>query len=318
MAFRDEAAWVPIEMDSNVVLRIVQTSALEFAARRAVMGTNTRDVPRSGGATSGIVARGAAYGTDDSTDDTVVLQATKFGTGVPLTDEDLSDLEGVIDVIGTKGADWAGSYAIHLDNACLGSSGAGTVNTTVPFNSVYYKSLHADANASYSASANYSASSTMAGSGGYGVISDLFAQYEATRFYSPERSIVIAHPKLKTLLRKVVDNVGRPVFRETSGLTTISGYVAGASSREVPSLLDIPILFSLGAATSGVPSSAPNGNPLMVVGNKDHLILGVRSGPESKQERLPGTDTIELMYRSRRAFSVGNPNALVVMEYTGS
>ena len=317
MTFRDEAAWVPIEMDSNVIQRIVQTSALEFAARRAQMGTNTRDVPRSGGVTSAVVSRGAQYANDTATDDTVVLQATKFAKAVPLTDEDLADLEGVIDVIGTKGADWAGSYAIHLDNACLGSSGAGTVNTTVPFNSVYYKSLHSDSNASYTASANYTASSSLAGSGGYGVLSALFAQYEGTKFYSPSRSIVIAHPSFKDILRNVTDNVGRPIFRNLEGLTTVSGFVQEASSRELPSLLDIPILFSLGAKTSGVPSDSPNGNPLMVVGNRDHLILGVRSGPETKQERLPGYDTIDLMYRSRRGFSVGNPNALSVLEYTG-
>ena len=132
MATRDESAWIPIEMDSGVITRIVQTSAIEFLTRRVNMGTNARAFPRSGGVGSTVTPRGTAYTDDTSTDDEVTLQASKFAQGVPLSDEDLSDLAGIIDVISTRGADWAGAYAIHLDNCCLGATGTGVRETATP------------------------------------------------------------------------------------------------------------------------------------------------------------------------------------------
>jgi ribose 5-phosphate isomerase RpiB len=305
-----------VEMDSGVVQRIVNNSAVEFAARRVNMGTNTRDVPRSGGVSSAIVAPGQMYGNDDSTDDTVVLQTSKFAQGVPLTDEDMSDLAGVIDVIASRGADWAGSYAIHLDAAALGASGAGAMNSATPFYSVYNALTNNDTDASYTANTNYTAAASLAGSGGYEVLTAVFNKYETSRFFAQDRSIVIAHPAFKQILRNIVDNMGRPIFTDTSGLTTITGYEREGSTQDVPTLLDVPMLFSLGACACGVPSSSPTGNPLLIVGNRDHFILGTRSGPESKQERLPGQDTVELMYRARRAFHVGFPQALSLLEIT--
>jgi len=284
------------------------------------MGTNARAVPRSGGVGSSVTARGQAYTNDDSTDDEVTLQASKFAQGVPLTDEDLSDLAGIIDVISTRGADWAGSYAIHLDNACLGATGTGVRETATPFTSLYAALTSADSVAGYTANANVTSVSTLAGTAGYASIMTAFAAYEESRYFSADRSIVIAHPRFKRLLRNCVDNLGRPLFEDAAGETTVTGYQDMASSRTVPQILDTPVVFSLGSAisTGGVPSNAPTGSPLMFIGNRDHAILGVRSGPETKQERLPGTDTVELMYRSRRGYHTGFPQAWSALVYTGS
>jgi hypothetical protein len=284
------------------------------------MGTTTRNVPRSGGVGSAVVPRGQAYGNDTTTDDEVTLQASKFAQAVPLTDEDLSDLAGVVDVIATRGADWAGSYAIHLDNACLGATGTGVRESSTPFTSLYTALTTNDTAAGYSANANYTLSSSLSGTGGYGALTYLFSQYENSRWYNQDRSVVIAHPYFKKLLRNITDTLGRPIFEDTKGLTTVTGYQENSSSRDVPSLFDIPIVFSLGAkvSTAGVPSVNPTGNPLMFVGNRDQIILGVRSGPETKQERLPGQDVIELMYRSRRGFHAGFPQAWSCLEYSGS
>jgi hypothetical protein len=307
-------------MDSGVITRIVQTSAVEFIARRVMMGTNARAVPRSGGVGSSVTARGVAYTNDTSTDDEVTLQASKFAQGVPLSDEDLSDLAGIIDVISTRGADWAGSYAIHLDNACLGATGTGVRETSTPFTSLYSGVTTNDSGAGYTANANYKTTATLAGTAGYNTIMNTFALYEESRFFSPDRSIVIAHPRFKRLLRTCTDNLGRPLFTDAAGETSVTGYADEASTRTAVQVLDTPALWSLGAmvATGGVPSNSPTGNPLLFVGNRDHLILGVRSGPETKQERLPGQDTIELMYRSRRGFHTGFPQAWACLEYTGS
>jgi hypothetical protein len=319
VVFRDETDWIPIEVDSNVVTRIVQTSAVEFIARRANMGTTTRNVPRSGGVGSAVVARGTAYGNDDSLDDEVTLLASKFAMGVPLTDEDLSDLAGVVDVIATRGADWAGSYAIHLDNCALGATGGpGVRESATPFTSLYYALTHADTNASYTASANYESAASMAGTAGYDTLLSVFALYEQSRWYNESRSVIIAHPKFKKLFRAMTDNLGRPLFHDTIGETTVTGYQENAASRTLPQILDTPILWSIGAMSTDIPSNAPVGNPLLFVGNRDHAILGVRSGPETKQERLPGQDVIELMYRSRRGFVTGFPQAWSMLEYTGA
>jgi hypothetical protein len=320
VAYRAEDNWIPIEMDSGVITRIVQSSAVEFCARRALMGTNARAVPRSGGVGSTVTARNTAYTDDTSTDDEVTLQASKFAQGVPLTDEDLSDLAGIIDVISTRGADWAGSYAIHLDNACLGATGAGVRETATPFTSLYSAVTTSDTGAGYTANANYATVSTLTGSGGYSTLMTAFGLYQESRFFSESRSVVIAHPRFKRLLRNVLSTTGQPMFRDAAGLTTVTGYTEEATAREVPSIVDTPVFWSLGArvATGGVPSSSPTGNPLMFIGNRDHLILGVRSGPETKQERLPGKDTIELMYRSRRGYHTGFPQAWSVLEYSGA
>jgi HK97 family phage major capsid protein len=319
--YRNESQWIPIEMDSGVITRIVQTSAIEFLSRRVNMGTNARAVPRSGGVGSSVTARGQAYTNDDSTDDEVTLQASKFAQGVPLTDEDLSDLAGIIDVISTRGADWAGSYAIHLDNACLGATGVGVRETPIPFTSLYQALTTADAGANYTANANVSVTATLAGTAGYNTIMEAFATYEESRFFSPDRSVVIAHPRFKRLLRTCTDNLGRPLFEDSAGETTVTGYQDEASSRTVVQVLDTPAFWSLGSMTAGaggVPSNAPTGYPLMFIGNRDHSILGIRSGPETKQERLPGQDVIELMYRSRRGFHCGFPQAWSCLVYTGT
>jgi len=307
-------------MDSGVITRIVQDSAVEFAARRALMGTNQRAVPRSGGVGSTVTARGVAYTNDNSTDDEVTLQASKFAQGVPLTDEDLSDLSGIIDVISARGADWAGSYAIHLDNACLGATGTGVRESATPFTSLYQSLLSADSSVSYSASANWATTSTLTGTAGYVALTTAFGIYQESRFFSDSRSVVIAHPRFKRLLRNLTTNTGQPIFTDTAGSTTVTGYKNELTSRSVPMILDTPVLWSLGArvATGGVPSNSPTGDPLMFIGNRDHLILGVRSGPETKQERLPGQDTLELMYRSRRGYHTGFPQAWSCLEYSGS
>jgi HK97 family phage major capsid protein len=289
MARVNADAWVPEEYGSEVITRVNNNSAVEAVARRISMNSNIMEVPRVGAISVDVVPKGTAYTDAEPTLDNVTLTARKFGKTVTIAEEDLQD--AIVNAVAAFQAEWAVSYARKLDNAALACTGTEN-GTTVPFTSVYK-------------AAGSGQKIATAGAVTYAKLSDTMALYEGSDYANDADTVVIAHPSFKASFRGIVDSNGRPIFVE--GL-------AGTPA----TLFGVPVNFSYGAKTSTTATDAPNGNPLLVVGNRQHLLLGVRSGPESLLSYDAGyrTDEPVLKMRSRRAFAVARPEAFGILEVT--
>lgn len=257
------------------------------------MNTDDLRVPRMSDVDVTVVPMSGAYPEDAANLDTVLLTAVKFGGRVLVPFEQLDDSN--VPVLTELQKSWARSYARKLDNAVFGTTAAGNL-TTVPFNSVYREvsqnaATHKIATAGPVTFANLSATLGKAENGGY---------------FSDPDTIVVAHISLKEHLRNIVDDNGRPLF------------IDAIPNTQPATLFGYQIQFSAGAKTSATNLANPGGNPLLVVGNKNHLILGVRSGPESLLSDEAGfsTDETHLKMRSRRGFAVGRAQAFAVLEVT--
>jgi HK97 family phage major capsid protein len=311
MARQTVEEWIPVQWDSTVIKRITATSAVEALARRVPMSSETVQVPRSGSMTVEVVAKGAAYGEDVATNDTVLLTARKFGKTVRFAQEDIrnarSSAGAGIDIVRTKMEDWGTAYARTFDNATLGVTGTSN-GTTIPFTSVYKAVRTANADTGYVADANYIATG---GNLTYQDLSDVLAIGETSDYYDEGKQIIIAHPSFKGLLRTIVGSDGHPILTGGGGAT--------------PSTLfeTTPIRWSLGARTSPTMTGTPTGNPLLIVANRDLMILGDHSGPESATA-LPDsgvafmTDEQIMKMRCIRGFAVGHESGFAVIEKTAS
>lgn len=303
-------SWLQEEKDSSVMTRIAQTSAVESLARRLPMNSTTKSFPRSGGMDVAEVPKGSAYGEDTAANDEVILTAKKFGKAIRIAEEDIDD--SVANIIDSKKTDWGSSYAKFIDNATLGTSAA--IGAGVPFTSVYRAVTTADAATGYTANANH-VSSGAAGAVSYANLSNLLGLAENSNSFDESGVVVIAHPSFKGVLRGILDGSSRPIFVE--GL-------AGTPS----TLFGYPVRWSQGARVTATATSTPAagvgvkgtaGNALMIVGQRDALMLGVRSGPESvvidgRDGASALTDETILKVRARRGFAVGYPDAFAVLE----
>lgn len=301
MARNTMEAWIPEEDDSSVIARVSQLSGVERFARRVPMSSDVRNHPRSAGVGVETVAKGGTYGEDASTNDAVTLTARKFGKAIRIAEEDLED--SLVDVVSQKQVDWATSYAKFLDNACLGVTAASN-GTTVPFTSVYKALTTANADTGYTANDNL----VQTGTGGttYTNLSNALAKVEAGDYFDEASVVVIASPAYRAKFRNIKDDQGQPVF--VQGL-------AGTPD----TLFGHEVVWSQGAKTSATATDAPAGNPLLVIANRDYLLLGVRSGPESvfidgRDGVSALTDEAILKMRARRGFSVGHEKAFAIHE----
>jgi HK97 family phage major capsid protein len=317
MARNTFEAWIPEEWNSNVIQKVTQVSALEAYAQRVPMGTQTKSTPRSAGVGVGMVAKGGTYSEDVSTNDEVVLRVQKFGKAIRIAEEDIDD--SLADIVNTKTVDWGTAYAKTLDNACLAVTAAkGTSGCA--FDSLYYLLTQTDASTSYTANANITASATGAPATGavYGDLSTVAGLYETGDYFDEAESLVIASPAYKKILRGVLDADSRPVFQEGS-----TGVPGGGQGRTADTIFGYRVHWSLGAKTSAAPTSAPTGNPLLIICNPMYLLLGVRSGPETvfidgRNGLAALTDESILKMRSRRAFAPGVEQAFSIYEYKGA
>jgi len=304
-------AWLQEEVSSKTVQRVISQSAVEGPGTvKEPMGTVYKLIDRPGTIGVAVTAKGSAYNEEQPTGDQVTLTARKFTAALRIAEEDIADLpaSGVTGYIDDRKADWGSSYARFIDNAALGTNAA--VNgTTVPFTSVYKAVTTADAGVSYTANANHvnqaGASTTRA------MLSSTLAKLEQGSYWSEPDLVVMAHPKFRATLRDMVDSQGRPLFDAND--KTLFGF---------------PIIFTVGAMVTATASTAPTGaggakgtagNPLLIVANKNVLVLGVRSGPESVN--ISGwdgtsalTDEAIIKMRSRRAFAVTDVNGVAVLE----
>lgn len=311
--------WIPEEMDSEVIMRVNQVSALEAHASRTGMGSDTKQVPRSGGVDVEVIAKGGTYGEDESDNTDVTLIARKFGKAIRVAEEDIND--SLANIVSSKQRDWATSYAKMLDNAGLAVSAAEN-GTTIPFTSVYRALTTADAETGYTANANHVATAA-ANEVAYSELSTVVNLVEVGDYFDLPNMWVIAHPALRDSLRNITDDQSRPIF--------IQGW-ASPEGRTPDTLFGIPIFWSLGSRLSDTATAAPSGaggttgtagNNLLFVCNVNFLRLGVRSGPETvfidgRAGLGALTDESILKMRSRRGFALGHQNAAAVLEVQAS
>jgi len=301
-------AWIPEEFDSQVIMRVNQISGVEALGSPVPMNSETRSVPRSAGIGVSLVAKGGTYGEDQSVNDAVILSAQKFGMAVRIAEEDIDD--AIADVIATKQKDWATSYGKMFDNSCLAVSAA--PGAGVPFASVYYTLTQSDSATGYSANANL----TQTGSGGttYVSLSNSLGNVERGNYFDISEMVCLAHPAYRNILRNIKDTNQRPIFQEST-----AGFPGGGMAASPDTIFGIPIHWSLGAMTSAVATPTPTGSPLIVWANRNYMIVGRRSGPESvfidgRNGLSALTDESILKMRARRAFAVGHENAFAVHE----
>lgn len=285
-------AWVPEEYGSEVIQTVEQFSAVEAVGRHINMTSDTQRTPRLGDVDVQVIAKGAAYPEDNPALDNVLLDSVKFGDRIIIAEEDLDDANVNVIVEFQKG--WATNYARKFDNACLGTTAVAN-GTTVPFTSVYKEAG--------------SAVIKTAGPLTYADVSDVLGLAENGRYFADPDTIVIAHTSFKGQLRGLVDGNGRPLFIEQVALgqpQTLFGY---------------EIRFSDGAKTSAVATWNPSsGNPLLIVGNRKHLLVGDRIPVQSLISFDAGfsTDEPHIKMRTRKAFAVGRKEAFGVLEVTAA
>lgn len=314
MARNTMEAWLREEQDSQVIRRLAQTSAAETRFRSVPMAGNVKTEPRMIDMDVSVIAKGAAYGEDAGANDEVTLTARKFGRALRVAEEDIDD--NIADVLTAKKEGWVTSFGIALDNATMGTNAAEN-GTTVPFTSIYQALKTTNAATGYTAGQHVL---TTAGALSYDDVSDLAALVEATAYHNPAGAAFIAHPIVKGLVRKLKDANGNPLFTPSP------------RQGDPDTLFGYPVIWSMGAVVTATASSSQAavptggaagaaGNPLIVFGNPDFLLLGKRSGPESividgRDGASALTDETLLKVRARRAFVVAHERAVALLEIT--
>jgi len=308
------ADWIPIEYDSEVIQRVLMESAIERFGSRVPMRSKTKSIPRSAGIT---VTAGTTYVDDTSTNDEVTITARRFIARFKIDEDDLADASTRMDVIRTKGIDWAISYADVFDNACLAVTGAEN-GTTVPFTSVYRALRSTNSDTSYTADDNYlqwdddliNIPATPLGTSLYEKLSALFKKVETGKYWSPADMLVIAHPGWRDALRLCLDAQGRPIFQPGVGF--------GLPGNGTPdALFNTPIVWTRGAKTSPTNTGSPGGNDVLFFANARFLKRGDRSGPETLTDDARAqddTDDYAIKFRTRRGFVVSHEKAMAVLE----
>jgi hypothetical protein len=300
--------WIPIEYDSDVVMRVQMDSAVESEATPEPMKTATKEVPRSAGIT---VTVGTTYTDDTSTNDKITLTARRFISRFQVDEDDLADANTRMEVIATKAMDWAISYADTFDNACLGVSAAEN-GTTAPFTSMYKALRTTDSAVSYTADDNYltwdddliNIASTPVGTSLYEKLSATFKKVEKGKYWSLADSLVIAAPGWRDAMRLCTDAQGRPIF--------IQG-TAGTPD----TLFGVRIRWSRGCVVSGSLTGSPTGNDLLYFVNRRYMRKGNRSGPETRTDAARAQDDADnyaVKFRARRAFKLSHQMSAAVLE----
>lgn len=284
--------WIPEPSSNEVLTKASDTSAVEAVGRKIRMTAPTVTIPRFESEGADIVAEAATIPVQTADLDEVDMRAVKFANRFAISIEDQRD--AVVDVLNAKKAAWISAFSRKFDNAALGVTAAKN-GGTVPYESVYHL-----ANAASRVTAT-------AGLLTYEDLVDTFGELESGD-YSGEL-VVIAHPSFAMDLRNLKDSAGDRVVAVSE--------VLGA---QVPTIFGHRLVFSKGARTSATATDRPTGNPLLVAGYREHLIVGVLDGPESQVSDQPrwATDEVELKLRARRGFVAATAEAFQVIEKTAA
>jgi HK97 family phage major capsid protein len=162
----------------------------------------------------------------------------------------------------------------------------------------------------YRAVSQYNSASNRIQSAGAITFDDLnqiLSKIEDSAYFDPSKTVFIAHPQLLATLRGLVDSQNRPILQDPLGPTT-------------GTLFGYPLTISTGAMTGSAASATPSGNALLIAGNTDLMINGVRAGIESmvSKDAKFDTDGVLLKVRARRAFDIARAEGFAVLEKTAS
>jgi len=284
------------EQGSQVIQDLLANSAVESYARRENMASRTKSVPRFVADAPVVVAEGDEIPAASTTLDEVVLTAKKYAKLFHISEEDVND--SLVDVLTTYKREWASRWARKFDNACLGVTAVGDGDDGQPFNSLYYSV------AQYNSGSNKIAT---AGALEFADISNALGLVENSAKFDAANTVFMAHPKMLAHIRNLVDGTGKLVLPNPMDKTP-------------GSLFGYPLVVSYGAATSAAATDTPAGNPLLIVGNRQMLINGVRGGVESVVSRDAefARDGVVLKTRIRRGFAVADASAFAIVEKTNA
>lgn len=286
------------ETEGPVLEAVRNTSAIEAVAKRVPMSSPFLRMRSTDGADPRVVAEGALIPDASLNFGEVALEAVKYAEILPLSREDVRDSTGSF--IEQYKVDWFSNFAAKYDNAALGVTAAkGTTTGTLadrPFESVY-RVAQAAGNLTQSAGAlKFSHLNTAIGGA------------EASNVFAMQRGVIIASPLVKAQLRVMTYEDGTPAY---SAGQALSGQVG-------ETLFGYKLVYSVGARTSAVQTSNPQGNPLIVVADRNALINGVLDGPMSQLSKEVDfkTDVYNLKVLAERAFGVSQAEAVHVVELT--
>ena len=279
------------EQGSVVIQDLLANSAVESFARREQMASRTKSVPRFVADAPEVVAEGAEIPEATATLDEVVLTAKKYAKIFHISEEDVND--SLVDVLTTYKREWASRWARKFDNACLGVNVVSDGTDAAPFTSLY-------------AAINWNTNRIQTGGAmSYDDLNNALGIVEDSAKFDAANTVWMAHPKMLKEIRGMIKGNNDLVLPDP---------LAGTPG----SLFGYPLVVSYGAATSAAATDSPTGNPLLIVGNRQMLINGVRGGVESVVSRDAqfNTDGVLLKTRIRRGFAVADADAFAIVEKT--
>ena len=294
--FTEANGYILEEQGSVVIQDLIANSAVERFARRETMASRTKTVPRFVTDAPQVVAEGGTIPEASATLDEIVLTARKYAQIMHVSEEDLND--NLVDVLTASKREWASRWARKFDNACLGVTAVGDGDDGQPFDSLYY------AVTQYNSASNKIAT---AGALTFEDISNALGLVESSNKFDAANTVFMAHPKMLAHIRAMIGANNEYVLPNPLDATP-------------GSLLGYPLVVSYGAATASAATDAPAGNPLLIVGNRQMLINGVRGGVESVVSRDAEftKDGVLLKTRIRRGFAVADASAFAIVEKTAS
>lgn len=284
------------EQGSTVIQDLIANSAVERYARREAMASRTKSVPRFVGDAPTVVAEGAEIPASDPTLDEIVLTARKYAQLMHISEEDVND--SLVDTLSVYKREWASRFARKFDNACLGVTAAGDGDDGQPYTSLY-RAVYTDPNAAVSQIIQ------TGGALSYDDINNALGFAENSSKFDAANTVWMAHPKMLKEIRGMIKGNNDLVLPDP-----LSGTPG--------SLFGYPLVVSYGAATSAAATDSPTGNALLIVGNRQMLINGVRGGVESVVSRDAefARDGVVLKTRIRRGFAVADAGAFAIVEKT--
>jgi len=288
--------YIPEEKGSVAIQATIANSVVEAYARRENMASRTKGVPRFVSDAPVVVAEGVDIPNSDTTLDEIVLTAKKYAQIFNISEEDLND--SLVDTLNTYKREWASLWARKYDNACLGVTAVGDGDDGQPFNSLYYTVSQ------YNSASNRIQT---AGALTFNDISDALGLAESSKYFDAANTVFIAHPKMLSHIRNMETTGGNLVLPDPMGARP-------------GSLFGYPLVVSYGATTSAAATATPSGNPLLIVGNRNMMINGVRSTIESAVSRDAdfSKDGVLLKTRVRRGFAVAAAEAFAIVEKTSA
>ena len=295
--FTEANGYILEEQGSNVIQDLIANSAVERFARRENMASRTKTVPRFVSDAPQVVAEGGTIPEAAATLDEIVLTARKYAQIMHVSEEDLND--SLPDVLTVYKREWASRWARKFDNACLGVTAAADGDDGQPFTSLYR------AVTSIPGVGNGPNHISTGGALSYDDINNALGIVEDSSKFDAANTVWMAHPKMLKEIRGMVKGNSDLVLPDP---------LAGTPG----SLFGYPLVVSYGAAVSAAATDTPTGNPLLIVGNRQMLINGVRGGVESVVSRDAefARDGVVLKTRIRRGFAVADADAFAIVEKT--